>query len=67
LNKGGQGIYALDITNPAGFTEAGAANIVLWEFTDTNDADLGYTFSQPSIVRLNSRWREIRIGHKPQR
>jgi len=60
LNKGGQGIYALDITNPAGFTEAGAANIVLWEFTDTNDAELGYTFSQPSIVRLNNgKWAAV--------
>jgi type IV pilus assembly protein PilY1 len=60
LNKGGQGVYALDITNPAALTEAGAANIVLWEFTDTNDADLGYTFSQPSIVRLpNGKWAAI--------
>jgi type IV pilus assembly protein PilY1 len=60
LNKGGQGIYALNITDPTIFTEAGAANIVLWEFTDTNDADLGYTFSQPSIVRLhNQRWAAV--------
>ena len=60
LNKGGQGLYALDITNPAGFTEAGAANIVLWEFTDTNDAELGYTFSQPAIVRLhNGKWAAV--------
>jgi type IV pilus assembly protein PilY1 len=54
LNKGGQGIYALDITDPTVFTEAMAGNIVLWEFTDANDADLGYTFSQPSLVRLHS-------------
>ena len=60
LNKGGQGLYALDITDPAGFTEAGAANIVQWEFTDTTDADLGYTFSQPSIVRLhNGKWAAV--------
>ena len=60
LNKGGQGIYALDITDPAGFTEAGATNIVLWEFPDANDADLGYTFSQPSIVRLqNGQWAAV--------
>jgi type IV pilus assembly protein PilY1 len=60
LNKGGQGIYALDITDPTGFTEAGAGNIVLWEFTDANDADLGYTFSQPSLVRLhNGNWAAV--------
>ena len=62
LNKGGQGIYALDVTSPASFSEANAASIFLWEFTDTDtnpdadivsgDADLGYTYSQPAIVRL---------------
>jgi type IV pilus assembly protein PilY1 len=60
LNKGGQGFYALDITDPTALTEAGAANIVLWQLTDANDADLGYTFSQPSIVRLsNGKWAAI--------
>ncbi|MDJ0917265.1 MAG: PilC/PilY family type IV pilus protein, partial [Woeseiaceae bacterium] len=34
--------------------ESGAApaKTVLWEFTSTDDADLGYTFSKPSIVPL---------------
>ena len=57
LNKGGQGIYALDITDPANFTEGNAASIYRWEFTDTNDADLGYTFSRPAIVKMhNGKW-----------
>ncbi len=47
LNAGGQGYYALDITNPANFSESNAGNIVLWEFTDEDDPDLGYTFNQP--------------------
>ncbi len=51
LRKGGTGLFALDITDPTSFTESNAANLVLWEFTD---ADLGYTFSQPSLVRLNN-------------
>ncbi len=60
LNKGGQGIYALDITNPDSF---GAGN-VLWEFNDVNglkgDADLGYTYSRPAIVKLNNgQWAAI--------
>jgi type IV pilus assembly protein PilY1 len=51
LNAGGQGYYALDITDPDDFTEAKAADIVLWEFTDEDDADLGFTFNQPVLNR----------------
>jgi len=53
LNKGGQEIYALDITDPTNFSEANADSIVQWEFTDAVDDDLGYTYSRPSIVRMN--------------
>jgi type IV pilus assembly protein PilY1 len=57
LGTGGQGYFALDITNPAAFTEANAASIARWEFTDSDDADLGYSFSKPSLVRLtNGKW-----------
>ena len=60
LNSGGQGIYALDVTDPSQFSEANAASIVKWEFTDSKDADLGYTYSQPVIVRLaNGQWGAI--------
>ncbi|MEA3277709.1 MAG: PilC/PilY family type IV pilus protein [Pseudomonadota bacterium] len=54
LNAGGQGIYALDVTDPASFSEGTASSTLLWELTDTNDPDLGYTFSQPSVVRLHN-------------
>lgn len=59
LNKGGQGIYALDITDPTSFaaTSASAQGTVLWEFTDADDPDLGFSFSRPAVVRLaNGRW-----------
>ncbi|HEY7639393.1 MAG TPA: PilC/PilY family type IV pilus protein [Steroidobacteraceae bacterium] len=66
LNKGGQGIYALDVTSTSRLAAAegstNAANTILWEFTDANDADLGYTFSQPAIFKShdtssgNGRW-----------
>lgn len=60
LNGGGQGIYALDVTDPSQFNENLAASMVLWEFNDNNDSDLGYTYSQPSIVRLaNGQWAAI--------
>jgi len=56
LNHGGQGIYALDVTDPSGFSESGSgpADTVLWEFTDADDSDLGYTYSQPAIVRMHN-------------
>lgn len=47
LNFGGKSIYALDISNPTSMN----AGKVLWEYSDAND--LGYTYSQPQIVRLN--------------
>jgi type IV pilus assembly protein PilY1 len=60
LRKGGQGIYALDVTNPANFSESNAASLVLWEFTDANNADLGYTYSRPAIVRMkNGKWAAV--------
>lgn len=44
LNGGGRGYYALDITNPS-------TPVLLWEFTPTNDSDLGYSFGLPVITR----------------
>lgn len=46
---GGQGVYALDVTNPAAFS----ANSVMWEFTDKDDADLGNVIGKPQILKLN--------------
>lgn len=56
LSAGGKGFFALNVTNPAGmssaaaptFTETNAANILLWEFTDSDDADLGLTYNYPA-------------------
>jgi type IV pilus assembly protein PilY1 len=60
LNKGGRGYFALDVTDPGKFKEDNAADLVLWEFTEANDADLGYSFSQPSIVKMaNGKWAAI--------
>lgn len=66
LRKGGQAVYALDVTDPSALNDGNANDIVLWEFGDSDgdadgaiegDADLGYTFSQPSVVRLhNGEW-----------
>lgn len=55
LGAGGQGIFALDVTTPSTFnSESTLANNVLWEFTDKNDPDLGYTYGRISVIRLNN-------------
>jgi type IV pilus assembly protein PilY1 len=62
LGAGGQGIFALNVTSPT-FTapSAGAASsTVMWEFTDSTDADLGYTFGKPLIVKMNNgKWAAV--------
>jgi hypothetical protein len=56
LGAGGKGLYALDVTDADAATEVDAAAKVLWEFTPASagGANLGYTYSRPSIVRLNT-------------
>lgn len=46
LGLGGQGVYAIDITNPD-------SPSVLWEFTDEGNANLGYTYGRPNVYRLS--------------
>ncbi len=53
LNGGGQQIYALDVTDPSNFDEANADDIVLWEFDDDDDADMGYSFGKVQMAKLN--------------
>ncbi|AXK40734.1 pilus assembly protein [Crenobacter cavernae] len=48
LGAGGKSVYALDVTDPDNF----GAGKVLWEYSDATD--LGYTYSQPQIARLNN-------------
>jgi len=63
LRLGGRGVYALDVTHAdASDSGTGPASKVLWEFshvssTDTESANLGYTFGRPNIGRLaNGKW-----------
>ncbi len=59
---GGRGLFALDITKPGDFSEASTApdNTVMWEFTDADDSNLGYTFSKPAIALMNNgKWAVI--------
>lgn len=62
MNSGGRAIYALDITNPGLFSaaESHARDLVMWEFTEANNPDLGLTYSQPTVARLhNGKWAVI--------
>lgn len=44
LGGGGRGFYALDITVPN-------SPSLLWEFTNTNDKDLGYSYGNPVVTK----------------
>jgi type IV pilus assembly protein PilY1 len=60
LGGGGQAVFALDVTDPGAFDEANASQLVLWEFDDSDDADLGYTYGKPQIAKMaNGRWAAI--------
>lgn len=60
LGGGGQGIYALDVTDPSIYSEANAARIALWEFDDTDDEDLGFTYGRPQIAKMaNGKWAAV--------
>jgi len=56
LGAGGKGYYALDVTDADAATETDAADKILWEFTPTSTggSNLGYSYSRPSIVKLNN-------------
>lgn len=47
LRAGGKSLFALDVTDPTQIK-------LLWEFDSAKDADLGFTFAQPEIVRLHT-------------
>ena len=62
LRAGGQGYYALDITDPDRFSDPAnnADEVVLWEFTSTDDANLGNTYGTPTIVKMaNGKWAAV--------
>jgi type IV pilus assembly protein PilY1 len=48
---GGQGVYALDVSNPAAFD----AGKVMWEFTDHDDATLGNVIGRPAILKFKTK------------
>ncbi|MCB1583890.1 MAG: hypothetical protein KDI92_12565 [Xanthomonadales bacterium] len=49
MRYGGQSFFALDVTD-GNSTEPK----VLWEFSDENDADMGFSYGQATVVRISS-------------
>jgi len=47
---GGQGVYALDVSDPTAFD----ASKVMWEFTDHDDATLGNVIGRPAILKFKT-------------
>jgi type IV pilus assembly protein PilY1 len=58
LGKGGRGYYALDISSYEAPTVADAANKAMWEFGQ-GQANMGYSFGQPLIVKTAAGWRVV--------
>jgi type IV pilus assembly protein PilY1 len=62
LGAGAKGVFALDVTDPAGasigglaFDEANASKIALWEFTDSaTPNDMGHVLGRPTIARVRT-------------
>ena len=49
MGGGAQGVFALDVTNPQNFSGTSGA---LWEFSDTDDPDMGNIFGAPVIAKF---------------
>ena len=47
---GGQGVFALDVTNPSAFN----ASKVMWEFTHADDPDMGNVTGRPQILKMRT-------------
>jgi type IV pilus assembly protein PilY1 len=50
MGQGAKGVFALDITSPDAFMKGRG---VLFEFTEKDDADMGYLTSSPVIAKLS--------------
>lgn len=64
LRRGGQGYFALDITDPSP-SEADADTFVLWEFSDdvSGAENLGFSYGAPNISRMHhGKWAAVLPG-----
>lgn len=70
LGAGGKGYYALDVSNPGSvdnagtvtagsFSQTNAAELLLWEFGASDDADMGYSFNYPAAHPTTNQAKQI--------
>ncbi|MGL6159455.1 pilus assembly protein [Microbulbifer sp.] len=67
LRGGGKGYFALDVTNPDSFSQEGQdqdpgspESVFMWEFTDSDNSNLGFSFSRAQIGRMaNGKWAAV--------
>lgn len=52
MGGGAQGIFVLDVTNPADFSPGTTGTGAIWEFTDKNDIDIGNVASPPQVAKF---------------
>ena len=52
MGAGGRGYYALDVTDPA-------SPKLLWTFSADDNANVGYTFGTPVIVKVGGTWAAV--------
>ena len=50
VGGGGQGVFALDVTNPSTFSK----DSVLWEFTDRDHPSMGNVIGSPRILKVRT-------------
>ena len=60
VGGGGQGIFALDVTNPETFTK----DNVLWEFTERDHPAMGNVIGSPQIVKIRTTDAGITAAYK---
>jgi len=51
MGSGAKGIFALDVTSPGPLTKDHGT---LFEFSDNDDADMGFVFAAPAITKIGS-------------
>lgn len=62
LGRGGKGLFALDVTGTgssgtptvaSNLTESNAAGVFKWQFTSSNDSDLGFVLGDPTVSQFS--------------
>jgi type IV pilus assembly protein PilY1 len=53
LGRGAKGLFALNVTDPSQLVESNAAAIFKWQFTPSDDSDMGHVLNQASINRFS--------------